>query len=132
MEKVNREIAKEELNKWLDFRLIKDRYREDNEDLMEMLLDMFEEGGLILNEDYTLTYELIHYIGEDEDVTSFNFKPRIKQKDLIKNTKGNKPGDGDARILSYMATLTGKPKDLLLEMDTIDYNGATAIVSTFL
>jgi hypothetical protein len=64
MGKVNRELAEQTVDKWLDYKRVKPAKRESYKASIENITDAVEEGSLILNEEtheleYTLDIQLV-------------------------------------------------------------------------
>lgn len=135
MSKVDRIQSEEEFNKWLNFKRIRSTKKKSNKDFGDQIIDAIEEGDLIIDEDYNLSYKLC-VPSEDEKGTEvlseLKFKPRLKVRDLNTKLKGVKSDDGDGRIVAYVAAITDQPAGMIRNLDTSDYGICQAIVMYFL
>lgn len=131
MEKIAKEVAIAEVDKWLDMKKVSQSKREAYKDHIEILVESVVEGNLILNEDGSLTQKLIFPIEGEMSVSELVFKPRLNRRNVIPHLNGVKSSDGDGRIVAYMAALTGKPKNLLNSLDFEDSRISDSIVVFF-
>jgi hypothetical protein len=134
MNKIGRDIATLEVEKWLDHKKVKEKKRTAYEDAIETLVDAVCEGSLIVNDDFTLKTKLDFPLGIDGTIKEFVFKSRVDINTVNAQMTGVKPGDGGARILATIAALTGQSKSVLGKMDSgsEDYNIASSIALFFL
>ena len=70
-------------------------------------------------------------VGKEGQVKSLKFKPRVSVAELQDRKTGNKPGDGDALILSTISALTAVPVDQLKRMDSGDDYDVCGSISVF-
>ena len=124
-------VAHKEVEKWLDHKRVKPKHRESNPESIENMVDSFEDGTLVLNEDHSINMELAFPIGEAGKIKTLNFKSRLSVGEIHNNLKGVKSGDTDARIYAYIAALTDQPIGVIRKLDTEDYRVASAIVVFF-
>lgn len=133
---VTREIAEEDVNRWLDYRKTRQSYREKNKDQIEQLIELVEDGLLSIDDECNMTLQLIEPLKDKETGASvkneLTFKPRITQLEVTKHLKGTSAQDIDGRVLAYIAAATGTPKGYLNKLDVSDYNTAQSIVMFFL
>lgn len=130
MSKVSKEVATEEVNKWLDYKKVKEKKRVAYKDAIESLADAISEGALVLNEDFSLTQTLDFPVGADKQFKSLDYKPRIDVSTIQKYMNGVTGGDG--RILATIAALSGQAKEVVAKMDTEDYSVASSVAIFFL
>lgn len=129
---VDRVQAEEEIKKWLDFKQVGQKKREARVEQFNILVESMMEGVLVMDDDHNFRLTLKFPIGAEIKVSTLTFPPRIKVGKLHEKLKGVESDDGDGRILGYMAALTGQHKELLRDMDTVDYDAATAISFFFI
>lgn len=133
MDKVSRDVATQEIESWLDYKKVNSRKRESYQEQIDTLIDGVCDGALTLNPDtHALTHHLKFPLEAEVTTTSLDYAPRIKMKAVHQNMQGTKAGDADGRVCAYIATLTGKPKDVIKAMDTEDYSIAQAVAIFFL
>lgn len=130
MTALSKELAIEEVNKWLDFKKVKEKKRVAYKDAIEGLADAISEGSLILNEDFTFTQTLDFPVGADKQFKTLNYKARIDVATIQKYMNGVSTGDG--RILATIAALSGQAKEVVSKMDTEDYSVASSVAIFFL
>lgn len=132
--KVAREVAQAEIEKWLDYKKIKEAKREAEETTTETIVDAICDGTLVLNKDYTFTHKLAFPLKSDGEDTlkELTYKPRLEVREINTKMKGIKPSDADGRIMGYIAALTDQPRGVLTRMDTEDNRIAQAFATFFL
>ena len=131
--KVSAEVAKLEIEKWLDHKKVSERKRESNKESIELLQDAIADGCLALNEvDFTLTQFLKVPIVSEKNTEKLIYAPRITVGKVYNHLQGLKPTDADGRLHAYAAALTSNPKELIKNLDLADYDIVTAIVVFFL
>jgi len=131
---VTREVAEKDINRWLDYRRIRKKKREKNEDGINELIELVEDGIISVDEDCNITLELQQPIKNATGSTAVQnlvFKPRLKQQEVSKHLKGAGT-DVDARVSAYIAAATEQSKGVLSKLDVSDYNIAQSIALFFL
>ena len=132
MGKVNRELAEQTVDKWLDYKRVKPAKRESYKASIENITDAVEEGSLILNEEtHELEYTLDIPIGESK-IQVLKFRPRLTVGEINKRLKGVSPKEADARVVAYVAALTGQNSGVIELLDTNDYDVCQAISVFFM
>lgn len=133
---ISREQAIIEVTAWLDHKKMSDRKRESNKESIEALTDAVEDGLLVLDqgtEEKEGTFEwkqLLKFpVGE---IKELNFKARMPVGTIHVNLSGTKSDDGDARILAYVAALSGQNSGIIRKLDTEDYSVSKNIAYFFL
>lgn len=124
-------VARNEVERWLDHKRVNEKHRNANSESIENMVDAFAEGTLILDDDHNIIMNLTWPVGEGENIKQLKFKPRLRVGEIQDALKGLKAGDVDARILSYIATLTDQPRGIVRHLDTEDYRAASAITVFF-
>jgi hypothetical protein len=132
MGKVNRELAEQTVDKWLDYKRVKPAKRESYKASIENITDAVEEGSLILNEEtHELEYTLDIPIGEAK-IQVLKFRPRLTVGEINKRLKGVSPKEADARVVAYVSALTGQNSGVIEMLDTNDYDVCQAISVFFM
>ena len=129
---VDLETAKKEVEKWLDFKRVRDSKRKSNADTIEALAEAVSEGQLVLNEDHTLTHNLDVPTEGEVPVTQLTYKPRLTVQDTHSKMKGVKANDVDGRIIALVSALCGKPTGIIGRLDTADYSVSQNVALFFL
>jgi hypothetical protein len=132
MNKIVREVAEAEVTRWLDFKKIGAKKREDHKDSIDKLIEAVEDGLLTLTDNYEFIQILKFPIGEEGAVTELKYKPRINVEAVQLQMQGIKVTDATALIGAYLAALTNTPKAILKKLDTEDNGIANAIAVFFL
>ena len=136
MAKIPLETAQAEVDKWLDFKKVKDQKRENNKEQIELIVDAICEGTLVLDEKtLVFTHKLSFPLGSSDKegtIKELTYKPRLMVRDINAKMKGVKAGDSDGRIVGYIAALTDQPSGIITSLDTEDNSLAQQIVAFFL
>ena len=126
---VNRSVAEQEVQQWLDYKKVRQRKREANKDTIESMIDCFEDGILVLDHE---THEIRQIIQtENFAKKEIIFKPRLKVGEIHNKLKNVGPSEIDKRVLMYISALTGELPGLLKDLETEDYGIASNIVTFF-
>jgi len=129
MEKVNFETATKEVEKWLDFKKIKPRRREQLQALIDTLVDSVQVGQLVLEDEMSFRMTLDFPVAE---MSELKFKPRITDAELSKYKRNIKGADAwDTQQLVLLCGLTEQTTEIIKRMDTNDRNTADAIIIFF-
>lgn len=131
-QKVTLEKAIEEIDGWLDKKKIFPSAREEYQPQIDILTEAISLGYLSLNDKYEFKQELLFPLKEEQAVIHLDYKSRLNDRMLEPYLKGTKSGDGDARIISYLACLTGQAKGIIKVLDTADRRITNAIVIFFI
>lgn len=130
MENVSLDVAQKDIERWLEFKRISSRRREDLSDQIDALVGMVSDGSLVVKEDCSM--ELSLSVELEDGTSKLDFKPRLQLRQVQPRLKEVKAGDGDGRIMAYLSALTGKNTGVLGLMDTVDYTACSNIVIFFL
>ncbi len=130
-QKIPLEKATEEIDGWLDRKKIFPSVREESRDAIEVLVEAISLGYLSLNDKGEFKQELLFPLKEEQAVDHLDFKSRLNDRMLEPYLKGVKMGNGDARIIAYLACLTGQAKGIIKALDTADRKITNAIVIFF-
>ncbi len=139
MEKIviSEEIAKKEIEKWLDFKNVSPRKRNKKEikTNIEALTDAICDGDLVLDEDFNLVLTLRNPVLDKEgkaQLKSMTFKPRLLLEDVESHLMNVKADNTIGMLAAYTAALTGLNSRMTKKIDTDDNKTAQAIVMFFL
>ncbi len=134
MDKVNQEVAQEDVNEWLDAKRIPNHKRESNENLIEDLVQNVVNGVLIVSKE-----KIVHNLmvplenGEGEvTITQLEYKTRMTVEEYHNSQKGVKTGDVNGMLLGIVSGLTNQNKGVLKKMDTGDWGICSTIATFFL
>lgn len=124
------EIAKNDLNAWLDAKRIKSKDREAKADQIEQLLEAMEDGALVLDpETNNLIYTLNFEVAGKKVLT---FKPRVTVSELndkLRGVDGTKPNE---MLVAYIAATTELSLGIIKKIDLSDYKIGQAVCMFFL
>lgn len=128
---VSDEMAREEVESWLDYKKIDDAQREEMEATVKSLVGYVKSGDLYLNEDKSFTHTLKFPIGETEKTTELKYKARITEREITQKLHGIKADDADGRLAAHIAALTGQVMGIVRGMDKEDFKIARSIALFF-
>jgi hypothetical protein len=131
-EKIARDIAVQEIEKWLTYKKISDKKRDVRADNIEALIDAVSDGYLILNEDMSFTHKLKFPIEGEKPFSELNYQPRLKMSSVHNHLQGVKASDGDGRVCAYICALTKTHSAFIKLLDTEDYSIAESIAIFFI
>jgi len=128
---ISENIARRDIDKWLDVKKIRPKKREEKKESIDKLVDAVMDGMLsVENDGSKLVQKLIHPIGE---IRELSYKSRISLAEKNRHTLGvNIAEDFGGYILAHVAALTDKPKTLVGKMDTEDNDIANSIALFFI
>lgn len=132
-ELVSRDAAVNEINKWLDYKRIRDARRDENEDNIEVLVEAMMYGDL-RKEGNQLVQKLIEPLGAaGSEVEEITYDARVKQSKIMNVQTRNKvkANDHQALMVCYVAAITGESFGLIKTMVTEDWRIAQSIVLFF-
>lgn len=126
------DVAQAEVDRWLEHKKISAGKRETNKPSIDSMVAGFQDGMLILNEDFSITHKLKFATEGEKPIEELKYKPRLKVETTFKHLEGVKSSDADGRLCAYVAALTSLPKGLITKLDTEDYSLAQSIAVFFL
>lgn len=118
------ELALKEVNKWLDYKKIRSKEREEKEAQIGILVDSIVDGSLVLNEDFSLVQKLDF---ELENVKELVFKPRLTVAEINLKLRAIDASKAHEMLVAYASAATGKPSEIIRRLDANDYKVANAI-----
>ena len=132
---VSKEIADQEVEKWLDFKKIDQDDIKDIDDQKTPLSLAIQKGYLSLDSDMVFHHKLKFPI-EDVDgnivLDKISYKPRLKMWEIESKTKGVDMKNTFALIRAYMCALTDLNSGMLKKLDSSDNKIAQGIALFFL
>jgi hypothetical protein len=134
---ISKEVATEEVTKWLDLKRIRDNKREASKPYIDEMVYAIMDGSLVLKENNGFTQKLLFPVkikGEngDEMIKEINFMPRMAIGELNIQLKKVDAEDNDARLLMHIVALTLENTGVIKKLETSDYKTAQAITMFFL
>jgi hypothetical protein len=129
---VSKEIATEEVNKWLDKKNVSQKRRETKKDSIESLISHVEDGIIVVGDDGVLTHKLTNPIEKEIKTLELTYQPRINVGKVQQHMNGVKSDDMIGMVIAYGAALTGKPKELIKALDTEDQAVLSTVVVFFM
>ena len=132
MEAISKELALQEVEKWLDFKKVSANKRESYKDNIDSIANSISDGILVLNEDFTITQNLLFPFGVERKIEKLSYKPRLTTGQVYNHMQGIKASDVDGRLQAYICALTGSVKEIVKQLDTEDNAVAQNIAIFFL
>jgi len=146
--KVPQSMAMDEFQKWLDYKKTKitlvfnqssskdeDEDEEESSKATTEIIEAIMDGNLIVNEDLSLSYNLMFPVKDDSGQTalgSLTMKPRLTADEVAQATKGVTKKDPQGVFIGYLHVLSGEVKGLIRKIDSQDYSLLQKIVMYFL
>lgn len=128
---VGKEAAEKEINSWLDYKKVKASKRESFKPQIDQIIESMQAGDIMLNSTtFELTQKLMFPI-EGLDISELTYKPRLTVADLRKGSATIKSMDFEGKMVSNIATATGKGASMIEKLDTGDFETANAIAIFF-
>jgi hypothetical protein len=132
MQKVDEEVAKQEVESWLDHKKVGPKKREINQGSIDTMVEAICEGYLELKDDKKFVQKLKFPTTGEISIEELTFAARINMVAVSPKMEGVKNGDVDGRLMAYISALTTKPKDLIKRLDSEDLSLAQSIAIFFL
>lgn len=131
MSKIAREVAENEVKAWLDFKNIKDKKRDENQDSIDSIIDAVCDGLITIDSDFVLTQKLMFPIGSKGEITQLSFKPRMKLSTVRICTQGIKTTDSLGFAGGYISAATGEDRNIINSMEMDDFVLSQSVVIFF-
>ncbi len=128
---VSEEIAKNDIDRWLDAIRYRKSKREANRESIDSLVENVMDGLLKVDDDGSMIQVFNFGLGEDESIKEIKYQNRLKVGEIHNALKNEKSTSGDARIMGYIRALTGQSKQVLSKMDTCDYSVSSGVALFF-
>lgn len=129
MNKVSREVAEKDVERWLDFKRVKELKREKNKEAIESIIECIMDGTLVIDDECVITHNLLFPLGNDENIKELKYAPRLTVGRISEYTKNAKTND--ERVRGYISALSGVSNGLLSNMETEDYSVVGNVVIFF-
>lgn len=130
---VSETVARKDVDRWLDYKRVGDRKREDNASAIDGMVAAVQDGQLIISEEgHEIVQNLKFPIGNDGNTKELKFKARLSIKDRNRKLKGTKATDTAEYLVALIAALANTNKAVIEEMDTEDHNIAQNIALFFI
>jgi hypothetical protein len=125
---VSKEQATSEVDNYIASRVIKPSRREKLSDAKDVFIEAIMYGWLVINDDKTITQNLIHPVG---DFNTFTYKFRV-QADVIEAEKQRlKASTGSDIILINWCAYTGDVPNVYRKLEPADRETAEALTLFF-
>lgn len=134
-QKISTELAIKEVHKWLDFKKVDEKKREDSKDNIEALAHSISMGYLSLDKDFNFIQKLKFPIEADDKsivASELKYKPRLKMAEIESKTANIKATEFTALIRAYVSALTESNSGIIKQLDTEDNKVAQSIAIFFL
>lgn len=125
---VVKDVAEQEIKKWLDHKKVNDKRREAYQAYIDNMVQAVRDGNLTMDDSFILTHKLLFPAAT---VEAMNYKVRMTKGQVDKALKGIKVDDADGRLVGYLCALTDQPIGIIRAMDTEDYSLAQSIAIFF-
>lgn len=135
MSVVAREVAEQEVNKWLNFKQISPSKRSAKQDAINALIENIEDGDLVLKEegeDLFLVQTLKLPTKGELPLTELRYRSRLDIGKLNNRLKQIKGLDPFASVVAYVAALTDQNSAVIQTLDTEDYSISQNIALFFM
>ena len=129
MSQVSREVAENEVNRWLDHKRVKESKRERNREAIEGIVEAVMDGTFTIDDECVITHKLSFGLGNDEVIKELKYIPRLTVGRIGEYTKTAKTND--ERVRGYIAALAGVANGIVATMETEDYSVAGNVVIFF-
>jgi hypothetical protein len=127
---VDIQTAEQDINRWLDFRSVKEAKREGRyKSFIQVLVDAVCDGALIVDEQCNLIQKLSQPFKGEIEVRELKYKPRVRIDEIKLKVDQD---DAYGMVIPYIAALTGQPGALVRKMDTEDWTVAQVIANFFM
>jgi hypothetical protein len=131
MQKVSEDIALKEFERWFESKKLPQSKRKNEYETIENeMIQAICDGLLVVNEDNTLTLQLVWPLSSPQQLTELKFKHRIQTSELQTKTAWAKDSR-EKKITATIATLTDQVGGIIGALDPVDYDKAACIASYF-
>ena len=130
---INEATAQKDVERWLDYKRVGSRKREDNSAAIEGIVSAIMDGDMVVsNEGHEIKHILRFPIGNNDAVKELNYKARLSIKERNKKLKGIKATDTNEYLVALIAALADQNKAVIEELDTEDNNIAQNVALFFI
>lgn len=121
-----------DFEKHLDFLNITPLERQQNNDVIDIVVEALQMKKLVIEQDHSVTQNLIYPLGKNEEVKKLLFKPRLQARDMTIHLKGVKATDVDGRLMAHVAALCGVNTGILGTLDKADLKVTHSYITFFI
>ena len=135
MEKISKEVALKEVQKWLDYKKVDVETIDDIDKQIDALALSISKGYLVLTKDFSWEHNLKFPIEKEGGAVACSklvYKPRLKLSEVERATERVDMKSSFQLIRAYITALTGQNSGIIKNLDTADQKIATAIALFFL
>ena len=132
---IAQEIAEKDVQRWMDFKNLKPRKREERQAEIETIIESICDGDLILDKEFNFIQTLRNPVVDNEGksiLKEFKFKPRLLLEDVEPFLMNVKSTNMIGMLAAYTSALTGVGAGLTKKIDTDENKTTQAIVMFFL
>lgn len=115
------ELAKKEVEKWLDIKRVRPKKREKLKDQISLMCEFFEDGTFILNDDGKIVQNLLFETGGKKELV---YESRLSINKLNEF-------DHQSHYVNVVSALTGELTGVIAGLDSEDTEPALVITSFF-
>lgn len=126
---VDIEVARAEINGWLDYKKITPAKRQAHKEFIESLVEAVSIGALTIDEEKVITHNLLFPL---EGMKEIKYKPRISTGLVEIRLKGVDNTNANAMFIAYIGALSNVNVGLINKLDTEDFKIARAVASFFI
>tara|TARA_R110000796_G_scaffold166023_1_gene282899 strand:- start:193 stop:618 length:426 start_codon:yes stop_codon:yes gene_type:complete len=133
--KVSKELALEEVEKWLSFKKVDQDEIEDIDSSKNNLANAIMRGHLILDKSHNLVHTLKFPILDEDGkpaLSVLTYKPRLMMQEIEQKTQSINMKNTFELLRAYVAALTGVNSGLIKKLDTSDHKISQTIALFFL
>jgi len=132
--KISPEMAKGEVQKWLELRRLKKSKIDSSKEMIEVLEDAFLNNLLILEDDKLIQKLEFPLINEKGEITikELVYTKRLTQQKITQATEGISASNFNAILSAYVSAITAQPKAIIGALDTDDFATSRAIATFFM
>lgn len=136
MEVVSEEVAKRDVEKWLDYKRISSADREEFKDSIKSLVSGVMEGTVRVTDDFHIEVDLSWPIdpGVGQEIKTLSLKPRIQARQISERIEKMKvsAGNADGRLKAILCELSGQSSGIIGMLDTTDLRMCNNVVIFFI
>jgi hypothetical protein len=131
--KVDIATATADIDRWLDFKKVNEKRRDDNKSSIDTLISAVMAGTLTVDGECKLHQTLLFPKGEGATaISQLTYRPRMETREVQKYLVNVAPNDIVGRVTGYIACLTNESKGVIQVLDSEDNQVAQAIALFFI
>jgi hypothetical protein len=129
---VSLEVAKADIERWLNAAKINPKKREKNADTIEDLIDFVVDGNLTVNDEGELVQTLENAPTKQMETLKYSLRLKIGEYHKVLSGAKVAPTDVDGRLMALVASLTERMFSEVKQLDMADFKVAQTIALFFL